>query len=119
VELDNGDNGSEDDAVVLNGGMRLFDDFTNGARTGFDVDDHGTNDGEGYFVNDGGGFDVYELSHPLDSGDKGHDVALSLGSHFGLRISVRMIAAAAQFPQGFGDTDFPARPSCLHFVIAA
>ncbi len=107
-----------DDAVVMNPDIGdLTDDFrTNdppcppgsppaacGPR---DVDAGGTNDGHGAFANDGA-FTVYEISHPLDSGDVGHDFALGAGDRVGMFVFLRMIGAGGVFPDDFGDTTFP------------
>jgi hypothetical protein len=118
LELDNDhDCVSEvgDDALVMNpdiGG--IVDDFRTdeppcpaGVLCGFrDVDHGGTNDGDGAFANDGA-VTVYEISHPLDSGDAGHDVALGVGDRVGMSLSLRMIGAGGVFPDDFGDTTFP------------
>jgi hypothetical protein len=56
------------------------------------------NDGAGAFANDGT-FSVYEISHPLNSGDVGHDFALSVGSTVGFFLFLRIIRAPEVFPQ--------------------
>jgi hypothetical protein len=103
-----------DDALVVGTESRLVDIYRTdrppvpkGQIWGLqDIDDRGSNDGEGAFLNRAG-FDVYELSHPLDSGDTGHDFALGPGSTVGMQVQIRMIAADAEYPAGFGDTTFP------------
>ncbi|HSS01262.1 MAG TPA: hypothetical protein VLM79_29590 [Kofleriaceae bacterium] len=116
LELDNDDDcarANGDDAVVMNPAVGLFDDFrTNappcppGSATAAcaprDDDAGGKNDGKGAFVHDGG-FTVYELSHPLHSGDTGHDIDLRAGDSVGMYLSLRMIGAAG----AIGDTTFP------------
>ncbi len=78
-----------------------------GALCGFrDTDVGGTNDGAGAFGNDGT-FTVYEFSHPLDSSDDANDFSLRAGDTVGFTLFIRMIAAGAEFPVGFGDTGFP------------
>ena len=71
----------------------------------FDTQFGGTNDGSAAFHNDGR-FTVYEFAHPLNSGDV-HDFSRSAGQTLGLTLFLRMIAAGAVFPTGFGDTTFP------------
>jgi hypothetical protein len=82
-----------------------------------DLSAGGTNDGAGVFANDGT-FSVYEMSHPLNSGDSGHDFALSVGSTVGFFLQLRMIRAPGEFPGDFGDTNFPGVRDYGHIVIA-
>jgi hypothetical protein len=130
LEFDNNDDGvreNGDDVLVMTPGLGFTDDFrTNAppcppgsapATCGLrDTDFGGTNDGAGAFHNDGAST-VYEISHPLNSGDVGHDFALHAGDRVGMFLSLRMIAAGASFPAGFGDTTFPL-PGFLHILIA-
>jgi FIMAH domain-containing protein len=120
AEFDNDNDGTAengDDAYVYNPPIGLVDDFrtnvppcppgsapaTCGLR---DVDDGGTNDGSGAFLNSGGRT-VYETSHPLSSGDAGHDFALLAGDTVGFFIFNRMIGPGGVFPTDFGDTTWP------------
>lgn len=118
-EFDNDDNGvreNGDDALVYNPNSTtlFFDDVRTNqsppcppgsppASCGpQDVDVGGTTDGTGAFgISDG--FSVYELVHPLNSGDTGHDFALTQGSQVGL--SVELVVghgslASTSFPAG-------------------
>lgn len=104
-----------DDAVVANAAFpTLFDDFRTdqppcpaGSLCGLqDTAVGGTNDGAYAFAN-ANGFNVYEISHPLDSGDTGHDLALHAGDRIGMTTFLRMIGTGNTFPDDFGDTTFP------------
>jgi hypothetical protein len=104
-----------DDGVVANADLpELSDNFrTNqppcppGLLCGLqDVSAGGTNDGDYAFAN-AGGFNVYEISHPLDSGDTGRDFALQTGDRIGMTAFLRMIGTGGAFPDDFGDTTFP------------
>jgi len=53
----------------------------------FDVQDSGTTDGTGRFGNNGTS-SVFELKHPLDSGDVIHDVSLRPGDTVGLSVEL-------------------------------
>jgi len=66
-----------------------------------DSDVGGTNDGAGAFRNDGT-TTVYELRHPLKSGDR-HDVALTRGSTIGVLMFIRLITQSGTT----SDTTFP------------
>jgi len=116
-EFDNNRNGvwleNGDDALVINPDLGLTDNFrTNkppcppgsppGACGLRDVDDGGSNDGAGAFLNDGN-FTIYEFSHPLNSGDSGHDFALNLGDAIGFQASIRLINGGV-----IADTNIPA-----------
>jgi hypothetical protein len=104
-----------DDAVVANPSVpTIFDDFRTdqppcpaGSLCGLqDIDAGGTNDG-GYAFANASGFNVYEISHPLDSGDTGRDFALHAGDSIGMTTFLRMIGTGGVFPDDFGDTTFP------------
>ena len=107
-----------DDAQVMNPSIGgIVDDFrTNdppcppgapvAACAPRDTDVGGSNDGDGAFANDGA-VTVYEVSHPLDSGDTGHDIAVGPGDRLGMTVFVRMIGPGGVFPDDFGDTTFP------------
>ncbi|MCA1827940.1 MAG: hypothetical protein ABR567_21010 [Myxococcales bacterium] len=131
VQFDNDDSGfpyaNGDDVLVVNPDFDppLIDDVRTNAppcppgrrpgTCGFrDVDLGGTNDGQAAFHNDGA-TTVYELSHPLDSGDP-NDFSLKPGDRVGMAIFVRMIAGS-NFPDDFGDTDFPEFGEFLHIRI--
>jgi hypothetical protein len=53
---------------------------------------------------------IVEETHPLDSGDRVHDVALKAGDVVGFNLSVRTLAAdpaCSEYPRCYGDTDLP------------
>jgi hypothetical protein len=114
VEFDNDNDGvpfeQGDDAFVANNQAGFFDDFRTllppcppGAVCGpEDVDHGGTSDGQMRFANNGTE-SVYEISHPLDSGDAGHDFALSAGQTVGFFVHLRFIDASG----GIFDTHDP------------
>jgi hypothetical protein len=119
-EFDNDHDGireAGDDAIHLNGSPNFpsafFDSFRGpcagdppGSLTCADNDNQvgATNDGQGAAANDGTD-SVYELSHPLDSGDDPHDFSLGAGDVVGFQVWVRFIVGG--WPEGFGDTYFP------------
>lgn len=120
VEFDNDNDGiaeNGDDVMVMNPDVGFTDIFRTNippcpagldpAACGLkDVDDSGTNDGTGAFANDGT-ISVYEMSHPLKSGDAGHDFALTPGDAVGFWIMLRTLRPPSQYPQDFGDTYYP------------
>ncbi len=53
---------------------------------------------------------IVEETHPLDSGDRVHDVALKAGDVIGLNLFVRTLAndpACSDYPRCYGDTGLP------------
>jgi hypothetical protein len=58
------------------------------------------------FTHDGA-FHIYELAHPLRSGDTAHDFSLSAGQDVGMHVYISIIASGAVWPQGFGETSWP------------
>lgn len=64
----------------------------------------GTIDGQAAFANDGE-FSIYEMSHPLDSGDDAHDFSLKPGDTVGFLIFLNVgFAPPTIFPaNGWGD----------------
>jgi uncharacterized repeat protein (TIGR03803 family)/probable HAF family extracellular repeat protein len=126
VEFDNNDNGiaeNGDDVILFNPDVGFFDDFrTNqppcppgnapAACGPQDTDAGGTTDGAGAFTNDGV-VTTYEMSHPLNSGDAGHDFALQPGDAVGFFGSTRIIAGTDIF-----DTDLPGFRNYSRIVIA-
>jgi len=72
----------------------------------------GTNDGAAAFGN-AGGFSVYELRHPLNSGDTAHDFALSAGSKVGLFLTMQ-VGSGAQ-----GNTQWPGFRRYLTITIVS
>jgi hypothetical protein len=71
-----------DDAICVRDDGLTFDDlvFTAESRFADDVLEGGTRDGEGVGVSNDG-TTVLEMSHPLDSGDAGYDIAVQVGDH--------------------------------------
>jgi hypothetical protein len=103
-----------DDVLLLNAGDQLMDEYrtsrppcpAQGICGWFDTADGGVMDGSGAYAHDGA-FDVYEIAHPLRSGDTAHDFSLNGGQDLGMQVFIRMIAPDAVWPQGFGDTRWP------------
>jgi hypothetical protein len=77
-----------------------------------DASDGGSNDGAAAFGNSGG-LSVYELRHPLNSGDTAHDFALSAGSKVGLFLTLQ-VGSGAQ-----GNTQWPGFRRYLTITIAS
>jgi len=63
----------------------------------------GTSDGAGAFQNNGT-YTVYEMLHPLNSGDTGHDFALNFGDTVGFYFVLYIINT---YPSDYGETNFP------------
>ena len=121
VEFDNDNDGTAengDDVILVNDASGFFDDVrTNlppcapgsppAACGPEDTAMGGTEDGDGKFTNDGT-YSMYEMSHPLSSGDI-NDFALSAfgGATVGYFLSLRAIAAPGAYPADFADTDVP------------
>jgi hypothetical protein len=127
-EFDNNDDGiaaNGDDLIGFSPGIDFVDQFrtntppcppgSSEAACAFtDVSAGGTNDGAGFFANDGT-VSVFEMRHPLNSGDIGHDFALSVGNSVGFFLFLRLFNAAG----AFADTSFPGFRDYGHIVIAA
>lgn len=64
----------------------------------------GTRDGLGTYSTDNN-YSYYEFSHPLASKDK--DVQLRPGQIFGIILDLRLIDKSGEYPESYGDTDFP------------
>jgi hypothetical protein len=115
-----------DDVIVMNPGAGFFDDYrtrrppcpTQSICGMLDTDDGGSVDGSGAFAHDGA-FHVYEISHPLRSGDAAHDFSLAAGQDLGLQVDIRLIAAGAEWPRGFGDTRWPGGGGYVYVRIGA
>src|SRR5207244_6177151 len=102
LEFDNDNDGiaeNGDDVFLVNPDIGFIDDYRTNlppcppggpeAQCGpMDTATGGTNDGAGAFVNNGVE-SIYEMSHPLNSGDAGHDFALHPGDAVGVWASVR------------------------------
>jgi len=71
-----------------------------------DTDDGGKNDGVGAFRQEGTVL-VFEVSHPLNSGDSGHDFALVGGSMIGMRLNVHIHGTSPSGGSVFADTYVP------------
>jgi hypothetical protein len=92
VWFDNNDNGSsgEDGISFWTNDPRGFsDEFRCGSSWCLDSARDGRSDGQARASNDGAE-SVYELSHPLASGDSGHDFSLSPGSEEGFDALVQV-----------------------------
>src|SRR5256886_12537312 len=61
-----------------------------------DVDYGGSNDGVGAFRQEGTVL-VFEVSHPLNSGDAGHDFALVGGNVIGMNLNVHVAGGGSAF----------------------
>lgn len=124
VEFDHNGNGMRDEGedvleVESDGITTIFRDMfvtakcakSNSAACGdADVTAGGTRDGTGAFRNDGT-FSIWEISHPLNSGDAAHDFSKSKGQMLGGIVYLR-------FGQGAqGKTEFPANRVPLVFTI--
>jgi hypothetical protein len=123
-EFDSNRNGvldEGDDSIVMNSLAGFFDDYRTTAPpcppgvvcgpgdTDAAFGPPGTIDGAGVFLHDGS-LSTYEISHPLDSGDTGHDFALLSGEDIGFSLFLRILGEGGQFPIDFGDTEFPGFP---------
>ena len=122
-EFDNNNDGvaeNGDDVVLLNPPNQFFDDFrtnippcslVDGAPPAeatcgfFDTQDGGRNDGSGAVHRDGS-FSVYEMSHPLNSGDTGHDFALTAGQSPSQQVGMFLMLQLANWP-AYADTYYP------------
>ena len=109
--FDNDNDGTSetgDDVLSLDAVTGLTDAFlaakcTNSSQSSCwstDVSNGGSNNGNGAVANDGE-YTTYELSKPLNSGDVGHDFALSAGAHVGLFLTLQTGGGAA------GNTQWP------------
>lgn len=82
VEFDNNNNGVPfepgDDAIVHNNQFGLFDDFRTATSAPSDTSAGGTSEGRGAYHNDGTN-SVYEIAHPFNTLDLGHDLAICGG----------------------------------------
>jgi hypothetical protein len=76
-----------------------------------DVSAGGTKNGAGSFKNQGG-FSVYEMKHPLNVGDVGHDFALAAGGKVGLFLTLQLGSGAQ------GNTQWPGFRKYLTVTIA-
>ena len=126
IEFDNDGNGAisgGDDGILLTPWVGFFDVFRS---TGFgcppsmlcshvDTEIGGARDGVAAFANDGT-YTIYELSHPLNSGDS-FDFSLAAGDSIGMAPFIRMIAAGGTYPSGFGDTNL--RFGVVEFAVAS
>lgn len=77
-----------------------------------DVADGGASQGAAAFAN-AAGFSVYELRHPLNSGDTAHDFGLTAGANVGLFLTLQ-IGSGAQ-----GNTQWPGFRRYLTITIAS
>ena len=83
IEFDKDNDGvpyeAGDDAIVFNNQLGFFDDFRQPCGPSIcapgDITDGGSTEGRGAYVNDGTN-SVYELSHPFQDFDAGHDLTI-------------------------------------------
>jgi len=103
----------DDGFIVADGAFHdnVAEPCPNGLVCGiFDTDVMGTNDGGGAFANDGT-TSVYELFHPLKSGDS-HDFTLISGNRIGMNIFVTLVQ-----PSSSQDTNIPGPNAFLPLTI--
>jgi peptide/nickel transport system substrate-binding protein len=105
-----------DDLLFQNGAPTFIDSFwsTTVGTSKLDTDAGGTTDGSGA-VQNSGGFNSFELSHPLNSADHAHDFSLSAGSTvgFGFRYSYGLLFTMnKRWPT-------EAQPGWGHIVVAS
>ncbi len=79
-----------------------------------DSDRGGTNDGAGAFTAVAGQT-VYEIAHPLDSGDIGHDFRLGQDDTVGFNVEVSLIVSNDVFPPLLLTTTFPTSADAIAF----
>jgi len=85
--FDNNNNGvreAGDDILGVMGDGTFMDLFW-GPTTKFDTAEGGTSDGQGK-ASGSGGFNYFEMSHPLDSADDAHDFSLAAGNTIGFHL---------------------------------
>lgn len=116
IAFDNNNDGAfvaGDDVLGLTGSPQFSDAFWGpGPPATSDTSDGGTNDGEGG-SSGSGGFNYFEFSHPLDSGDDAHDFSLSAGSTVGF--SLEYVEASGYW----GDWPSHNAKSWAHITIAS
>jgi hypothetical protein len=116
VSFDNNNDGSfvaGDDLIAVYGNSHFYDAFwAPGPPATLDTSAGGTSDGEGA-SSGSGGFNFFEFSHPLDSGDNTHDFSLSAGDTVGF--SLQYIEASGYW------ADWPSHnaKSWAHITIAS
>lgn len=85
--FDNNNNGAReagDDILGLMGDGTFMDLFW-GPTTKFDTAEGGTSDGQGN-ASGSGGYNYFEISHPLNSSDDAHDFSLTAGNTVGFHL---------------------------------
>jgi len=116
ISFDNNNDGSfvaGDDLLAVYGNSQFYDAFwAPGPPATLDTSDGGTSDGEGA-SSGSGGFNYFEFSHPLDSGDNSHDFSLSAGNTVGF--SLQYIEASGYW------ADWPSHnaKSWAHITVAS
>ncbi len=104
---DNDEIPEDGDDVILYNPDRFYDEFRRGRSLGvFDTEAGGTNDGEGAFLHHGS-FNVYEMSHPLNTSDDEHDFSLHRGDTVGFFLSLRIIGPDPNGERRTADTYLP------------
>jgi hypothetical protein len=103
-----------DDALVLNAPSQLFDDYRTyrppcppeTVCAPSDTDDGGRVDGSGAYAREGT-LHVFEIAHPLRSGDTAHDFSLNAGEDVGLQLHIVIIAGGGEHPPNSAGTGWP------------
>ena len=114
IELDGEGNANFLHDTFLQTTTNFVDGFRTETLAPMDTEFGSTNDGAGALNRSIGTRVVYEMRHPLNSGDI-RDIAKAPGQQLRFNLSLRMIAAGGTFPTGFGDTAWPG-PSIFTFA---
>ena len=87
-QFDNDNDGvfpEDGDEYLFVRGDGFNDGYISGGGLNTDESDGGTNDGNGA-MNGGGGYNYFEISHPLNTADDSHDFSLTAGMTVGFHI---------------------------------
>jgi hypothetical protein len=124
IEFDNDNDGVAaevgDDGIVYNVQFGFFDGYRTATLFPEDTDGGGTKDGQGAFANDGT-YSTYEIAHPFNSGDTGHDIAAYPTQTVGFFIELVTFDSGTlynSFYPGVFDYDHITRQSCLPPVLS-
>jgi len=104
--------GIGEDNLQLSGDSTFYDAFWTDTHPQTDTAEGGTSDGEGR-SSGSGGYNYFELTHPIDSTDNAHDFSLSAGDTVGF--SVEYIEASGYW----GDWPSHNSKSWAHLSIAS
>ena len=124
IEFDNDNDGVAvevgDDGIVYNTQFGFFDDYRTATLFPEDTTAGGTKDGQGAFANDGT-YSTYEIAHPFNSGDTGHDIAAYPTQTVGFFIQLVTFDSGTlynSFYPGVFDYDHITRQLCLPPVLS-